>query len=77
MPWVANGLILGNAAAAPLMCKILELVDMRLYSAVCLVISAVGSAVVGAATNMETVVAGRVLMGIGLSGGYLRFEGCA
>jgi MFS family permease len=62
---------LATAAAAPLLRRIMDLVDAGVFMIASLILSAGGGAISGSANDMPTVIGGRVLMGVGMSGGYL------
>ncbi|KAH8885256.1 major facilitator superfamily transporter [Thozetella sp. PMI_491] len=71
LPWVMAAFSLANAAAAPLMKRLMDISDLKWFSGTSLGISAIGGIVSGSSNNMETMIAGRLILGIGISGAYL------
>jgi MFS family permease len=75
LPWVTLGVALANAAITPLVRQLMALFDLKWFYGSSLIFVAVSGAVAGSAQNMQAVIAGRILMGVGVSGAYLGFVG--
>ncbi|KAF4463158.1 Major facilitator superfamily domain general substrate transporter [Fusarium albosuccineum] len=65
LPWIGLSYSLANFAALPLARKILHFTDICLAYPVGIVIFSAGAATAGAAQGLSTIIAGRVVMGVG------------
>lgn len=70
LPWVALSFTTGNFASIPLVRRLTSIVDLKLLLSGSLVVFTVGAAICGAANNMNTLIAGRVINGVGSCGVY-------
>ncbi|KAJ9144540.1 Major facilitator superfamily transporter [Pleurostoma richardsiae] len=70
LPWVAVGYTAVNVAAVPLVRRLLVVGSIRWQIASYCVLMAVGAAVSGSAKSMSTIIAGRVITGLGGAGLY-------
>ncbi|QCU79493.1 MFS transporter [Citricoccus sp. SGAir0253] len=66
--WVLTGTLLANAATTPIWGKLADLVDKKRLIQLTLLIFIAGSVVAGAAPDMNWLIAGRVIQGIGVGG---------
>ena len=66
--WVLTGTLLANAATTPIWGKMADLVDKKKLIQLTLLIFIAGSIIAGAAPNMEMLIAGRVVQGVGVGG---------
>ncbi|MDI3331341.1 MAG: MFS transporter [Micrococcus sp.] len=66
--WVLTGTLLANAATTPIWGKLADLVDKKRLIQLTLLIFIAGSIVAGAAPDMNLLIAGRVIQGIGVGG---------
>ncbi|KAL2159568.1 hypothetical protein VTH06DRAFT_2137 [Thermothelomyces fergusii] len=71
LPWLSVGFLLGGAAVVLPFGKLYGLFDAKWLYILSSVLFNVGSAVCGAAPNMDALIAGRVLAGMGGNGMYL------
>jgi MFS family permease len=71
LPWVIASFSLANGASAPLVRRLMEVMNPKWFLVTFWLISAGGGAAAGAASNIQTVIVGRVLVGVGISGVYL------
>lgn len=72
LPWVMASFSLANAASAPLMRRLMAFSDLKWFASASLGISAIGGVVCGSAQDMNSMIVGRLLVGMGISGAYLR-----
>ncbi|KAK8109851.1 hypothetical protein PG999_007988 [Apiospora kogelbergensis] len=70
LPWIALAYSLINVATIPLFRKLTGFLELKLVSFIAVFVLIVGSALCGAAPNINTVIAGRALIGIGAAGCY-------
>lgn len=70
LPWVALSFTAANVASIPLARRLTSILELRLLMTVSLVIFMVGAALCGAAQNMNTLIAGRAINGVGSCGVY-------
>ena len=66
--WVVTVALLANAASTPIWGKLSDLFNKKLLVQLSLIIFVAGSALAGAAHNMELLLVGRVVQGLGLGG---------
>jgi MFS family permease len=71
LPWLSVGFLLGGIAVVLPIGKIYGLFDAKWLYIISAVIFNVGSAICGAAPNMDALIVGRVLAGMGGNGMYL------
>nr|XP_036575252.1 MFS drug efflux transporter [Colletotrichum truncatum]KAF6781796.1 MFS drug efflux transporter [Colletotrichum truncatum] len=71
LPWLSVGFLLGGAAVVLPCAKLYGLFDAKWMYIISSVIFNVGSALCGAAPNMNALIIGRVLAGVGGNGMYL------
>ncbi|KAK7215915.1 hypothetical protein V2G26_003918 [Clonostachys chloroleuca] len=71
LPWVSAAFTLGHAGVTPLLRSLMNLGDLKWFQAATMIIFITGSAVAGAASSVQALIIGRVLLGIGSSGAYL------
>ncbi|KAK7946737.1 Major facilitator superfamily transporter [Apiospora aurea] len=70
LPWISLAFSLVNVASIPLFRKLTGFVELKIVSAIAVLILMVGSALCGAAPNINVVIAGRAFIGIGAAGCY-------
>ena len=70
LPWIALAFSLINVATIPLFRKLTGFLELKLVSLIAIIILIVGSALCGAATNINIVIVGRAFIGIGAAGCY-------
>ncbi len=66
--WVVTVALLANAASTPIWGKLSDLFNKKLLVQLSLIIFVAGSALAGAAHNMELLLVGRVVQGLGMGG---------
>ncbi|GAB08105.1 DHA2 family efflux MFS transporter permease subunit [Gordonia amarae] len=66
--WVVTVALLANAASTPIWGKLSDLFNKKLLVQVSLITFVAGSALAGAAHNMELLLVGRVIQGLGMGG---------
>ncbi|GKT59764.1 MFS drug efflux transporter [Colletotrichum tofieldiae] len=71
LPWLSVGFLLGGAAVVLPCAKLYGLFDAKWMYIISSIIFNVGSALCGAAPNMNALIVGRVLAGVGGNGMYL------
>lgn len=71
LPWVIASYSLGNFASVPLVRRLMEVMNPRWFLVTFWLITLVAGVLAGAASNMQMVVVGRILMGIGIAGVYV------
>ncbi|CAN8095562.1 unnamed protein product [Discula destructiva] len=70
LPWIALSFTTANFASIPLVRRLTGIVELRLLLATCIIIFLVGAAICGAAQNINTLIAGRAINGVGSCGVY-------
>ncbi|KAI1845161.1 hypothetical protein JX266_008708 [Neoarthrinium moseri] len=65
LPWVSLTYALSSVAVIPLVRKVIGLCNLKILALVSCVLASAGSALAGAAPNLECVIVGRVLMAVG------------
>jgi MFS family permease len=72
LPWVVAAFSLGHGSSSLLFKQIIKhtSTDVKTLSVISWLISTVGNVLCGAASNIQMVIGGRILIGIGLSGVY-------
>lgn len=73
LPWISLSFGLANFAALSFSRKILYCFEMRWIYLASIVVFMAGAAVAGAAQNMDSVIVGRIIMGVGGAVVYQRF----
>lgn len=71
LPWVGTGFLLGSVATISLFGSLYNRIEVKWLYLGSIVAFEVGSAICGAAPNMEAMTVGRVVAGIGGAGIYL------
>ncbi|OQE20977.1 hypothetical protein PENFLA_c015G09244 [Penicillium flavigenum] len=71
LPWVGTGFLLGSVATVSLFGSLYTKLEVKWLYLSSILIFEIGSAICGAAPNMQAMVVGRVVAGIGGSGVYL------
>lgn len=71
LPWVGIGFPLGSVAVILPVCLMFGMVEIKWLYIGSLILFEIGSAVCGAAQNMQAMTVGRVLAGVGGAGVYL------
>ncbi|KAK8102674.1 hypothetical protein PG984_015820 [Apiospora sp. TS-2023a] len=70
LPWISLAFSLVNVASIPLFRKLIGFMELKIVSFIAVVILLVGSALCGAAPNINVVIVGRAFIGIGAAGCY-------
>ncbi|KAH8880860.1 major facilitator superfamily transporter [Thozetella sp. PMI_491] len=70
LPWVGLAFTMGSCAATPLYNRLSYIFNLQYLTTVSLVIFVAGATMAAAGNNMATIIAGRVIAGIGQSGVY-------
>jgi predicted MFS family arabinose efflux permease len=71
LPWVGTGFLLGSVATVSLFGSLYTKIEVKWLYLASILTFEVGSAICGAAPNMQAMVVGRVVAGVGGSGVYL------
>lgn len=71
LPWVGTGFLLGSVATVSLFGSLYTKLEVKWLYLGSILAFEVGSAICGAAPNMQAMAAGRVMAGVGGSGIYL------
>jgi predicted MFS family arabinose efflux permease len=71
LPWVGTGFLLGSVATVSLFGSLYTKIEVKWLYLGSILTFEVGSAICGAAPNMQAMVVGRVVAGVGGSGVYL------
>jgi MFS family permease len=71
LPWLTGGFLLACLATTPIWGKLYGQLEAKWTYLFCLVLFEVGSALCGAAPNMNAMILGRVIAGLGGSGVYI------
>ncbi|KAK8024235.1 hypothetical protein PG993_012301 [Apiospora rasikravindrae] len=70
LPWISLAFSLVNVASIPLFRKLTGFMELKIVSFIAIFILMVGSALCGAAPNINVVIVGRAFIGIGAAGCY-------
>ena len=70
LPWIPLAYSCVNVASVPLFRRLTGFMDFKVVNMMAILLVIVGSAMCGAASNINMVIAGRALIGIGAAGCY-------